>query len=258
MDARTRLAWSISNVSAEEVDLHVYDVIGDPFDGTSAAEFVRELTAIDAPTINLHINSPGGYVNDALAMYNALLAHPAYINGYVDGRADSAASFLLQAADRRYIARNAAMMIHNAQMMAAGDAAEMREVAARLEEESRNIASIYAERAGGTEEEWLARMSAGAGAKRGSTYRGQAAVDIGLADEVSAAPARAAARRSVAIAEGRIAAVSEPETPPVESALGQAFREGARFQRATPPLEQLRGLLAKEPLSQVITGARNA
>lgn len=260
-EARSRLAWSISNVTSDEVDLHVYDVIGDSYEGTDATEFVRELSGITANTINLHINSPGGYVNDALAMYNALLNHPAWVNGYVDGRADSAASFLLQAADKRYIARNAAMMIHCAQAIALGDENDMREAAERLAEESRNIASIYAERAGGTEAEWLERMSAGNGAKRGTTYRGQAAVDVGLVDEIAAAPARVASRRSAAIAEGRIAAVADPEevdTTAQVAGLGSAIREGARFQRAAPSLEQLLEHMAKEPLSAAITGVRNA
>ena len=248
------MAWTITNISDDEVDLHVYDVIGDPFEGTDAAGFVRELSAITASVINLHINSPGGYVADALAMYNALLNHPAYINGYVDGRADSAASFLLQAADRRYIARNAAMMIHNAHAIAMGDSLDLMAMAQQLEEESRNIASIYAERAGGTEAEWLARMSAGSGAKRGSTYRGQAAVDVGLVDEVSAAPARAATRRAAAVAEGRIAAISDE--PMGVGGLGQAIREGARYQHATPSIEQLIDLIAREPLSAAITGVR--
>lgn len=215
--ARSRLAWSVSNVSEDEVDLHVYDVIGDPFSGTDSAEFVRELAGITAKTINLHVNSPGGYVNDALAMYNALLSHPAFVNAYVIGRADSAASFLVQAADKRFIARNAAMMIHSAQAGALGaDETDLRALADRLAEESRNIASIYAERAGGTEDEWLARMNADDGSKRGSTYRGQAAVDVGLVDEVSAAPARVQTRRAAAIAEGRIAAVSEFDDIPLD------------------------------------------
>lgn len=214
--ARSRLAWSISNVSSDEVDLHVYDVIGDPYEGTDAAEFVKELSGITAKTINLHVNSPGGYVNDALAMYNALLNHPATVNAYVDGRADSAASFLVQAADKRFIARNAAMMIHCARAIAMGDETDMRALADRLAEESRNIASIYAERAGGTVDDWLGRMSAGAGAMRGSTYRGQGAVDVGLVDEIAAAPSRVATRRLAAIAEGRIAAVSDDTEIPTD------------------------------------------
>lgn len=252
--ARSRLAWSISNVAADEVDLHVYDVIGDPYEGTDATQFVRDVEAVTAKTINLHIDSPGGYVNDALMMYNALLNHPAWVNGYVGSRADSAASFLLQAADKRFIARNAAMMIHSAQGLALGDATDMRAAAESLAEESQNIASIYAERAGGTVDEWLTRMNAGDGAQRGTTYRGSAAVDIGLADEVTEAPSRVATRRAAAIAEGRIAALSEFE--PSESIdLGSAIREGARFQRAAPSLEQLLQQ-AKEPLTAAFTGVK--
>lgn len=185
MDKPTRLGWRIENTASKsEADVYVYDVIGDPWgDGTNAADFVREVNALAVDRINLHINSPGGYVNDALAMYNALIGHRAEVVGYVDGSADSAASFLLQAADKRVIAKNASMTIHEGHAFAMGPASAMRAAADELDAASENIASIYADRAGGTVAEWRDRMLANGGT-RGTTYRGQQAVDVGLADEV--------------------------------------------------------------------------
>lgn len=245
MDKPARLSWRIENAKAKgEADLYVYDVIGDPWgEGTNASDFVRELNALDVDVINLHVNSPGGFVNDALAMYNALIGHRAEVRAYVDGSADSAASFLVQAANKRVIAKNASMTIHEGHAFAMGPASTMRAVAAVLDATSENIASIYADRAGGTVAEWRNRMLANGGTM-GTTYRGQAAVDIGLADEVGIH-----ARNQM----GRIAAQTSPEQPaPVID-----FAEAIRAARLESPAPTLRQLLEQEPtpLSQSLKGA---
>ena len=243
MDKPARLSWRIENAKAKgEADLYVYDVIGDPWgEGTNASDFVRELNALDVDRINLHINSPGGFVNDALAMYNALIGHRAWVDGYIEGSGDSAASFLFQAANRRFIAKNASMTIHEGHAYVMGPAITLRAVADELDAASENIASIYAERAGGTVQEWRDRMLANGGSM-GTTYRGQAAVDIGLADEVGIH-----ARNQM----GRIAAQATPE-PPEPTALVTELRtalDAARLVTAAPTLQQLLEQHQKEPLT---------
>lgn len=174
------LCWFM-RPSAEEpqdvTDIYIFDHIG--WD-TPAADFVKELAAIKTPRIILHVNSGGGFVNDALAMYNALLQHPAEIEGRVESVAASAASFVIMAADRILIADTARMAIHDAHMIAIGDAARFRRAVDFLERESQNIANIYAERSDPDAYEWRKRMLANNG--EGTIYRGQEAVDAELAD----------------------------------------------------------------------------
>lgn len=176
------LCWFM-RPSAEEpqevTDIYVFDHIG--YD-TPAADFVKELAAITTPRIVLHVNSGGGFIDHALAMYNALTQHPAEIEGRVESVAASAASFLVMGADRVLIAKTARMMIHDAHLFAAGDAAFFRQVVEFLDEQSQNIASIYAERSGIPVDEWRKRMLANDG--HGTRYQGQAAVDAGLADAI--------------------------------------------------------------------------
>lgn len=239
MQKPARLAWRVLNAKAKsEADIDVYDIIGDPWgEGPNSADFVKELRALDVERINLHVNSPGGFVNDAIAMYNALLSHPAEIVAYVEGTADSAASFLIQAANKRVIAKNSSMTIHEGHAFAMGPASTMREVADLLDADSENIASIYAERAGGTTAEWRERMKAGS-ANRGTTYRGQAAVDIGLADEVGLATKNVVLERT--------AAQAKPDGPePVD--LGAAFA-AARYTKPTPTIQQLLEQHQREPI----------
>jgi hypothetical protein len=60
-----------------------------------------------------------------------------------------------------------------------GNSADLKDLAGRLDKMSDNIASIYAERTGGTVEEWRAAMRAE------TWYSAQEAVDVGLADRVA-------------------------------------------------------------------------
>jgi ATP-dependent protease ClpP protease subunit len=207
MDKPARLSWRVQNVSNDVADLEIYGVIGDPWDGTTASEFNSALRSLKASRVNFLFNSPGGFVSDGLAMYNAILGHKAEKVGYVEGSADSAASFVFQAMDKRVIAKNASMFIHRAQGLALGDEDDAMALHEMLKEASANIASIYADRAGGTVEDWLTAM--GAQPARGTLYRGQAAVDAGLADEVGIYVQN--------IATSRIAAQVSPEPEaPVE------------------------------------------
>lgn len=173
---RSRLAWRIENVSREAADVFLYDIIGEW--GVTAGDFVAELRSLGNVAINLHINSEGGDVFDGLAIYQALKQHSAKVTAYIDALAASAASFIAMAADSIYIAKNASMFIHEAMGAAIGNAADMRKLAELLDDSSENIASIYAERAGGTTSSWREAM------KAETWYRGQEAVDAGLADEL--------------------------------------------------------------------------
>jgi ATP-dependent protease ClpP protease subunit len=179
--AQPRQWYRITNAASEDGDtavIDIYDEIG--YWGVTAADFVTELRAITATNVDLHINSPGGDVYDGLAIYNALIDHPATVTATVDALAASAASFIAQAADRIVMGRNAEMMIHDAWGMCVGNAGDMVEMAAMLDKVSDNIASIYSVRAGnGTTAAWRKRMAGE------PWYSAQEAVDIGLADEVA-------------------------------------------------------------------------
>lgn len=162
--------------------IYIYDVI-DSWFGIGAAEFVPDLAALDVSQIELHINSPGGEIFDATAIYNALRDHKAEVEARIDGIAASAASFVAQAADKIVMNRHATMMIHDAWGFTVGDAEHHRKQADILDKVSNNIAGIYADRAGGSVSEWREAMLAE------TWYDDQEAVDAGLADEVAGSEA---------------------------------------------------------------------
>ena len=195
------MTWHIANAAPREADVYIFDVIGDPWGGTVASDFVKEVRGLDVDRINLHINSPGGYVDDALAMYAAIQQHTAEVVAHIVVAA-SAASFVAMAANRVLISKNGKMFIHDAHGFGFGNAADFHSLAELLEEESDNIASIYAEKTEKETAEWRQAMLANGG--NGTTYRGQAAVDAGLADEMESAPAKN-------VMPGRIAALQREQ-----------------------------------------------
>lgn len=169
--------YRIRNVSADKATVWLHDSIG--YFGVTSADFVRDLDALRGQRLDVHINSPGGEVDDAVAIYNALRAHPKSVTVYVDGLAASAASFIMQAGDWRVMTRNGQVMIHDALGLALGNEAELRAYADVLNRYSDNIADIYAQRAGGTVAQWRKRMRAE------TWYTGAEVVEAGLADEVA-------------------------------------------------------------------------
>jgi ATP-dependent protease ClpP protease subunit len=178
-DPRSTPCFRVENADAERAKLYVYDVIGG-WD-LDAAQFVQAVHAIKAPAIDMHINSPGGFVFDAVSMFEAVAAHPAEVTTHVDGLAASAASFLALAGDTVETAKGSRWMIHDAQGIALGSPADLREYADLLDAVSDDISGYYADRAGGKPEMWRAAMQAT------TWYSAQQSVDAGLADRVTGA-----------------------------------------------------------------------
>jgi len=143
-----------------EVEIRIYGDIG--FWGTDAELFATKLdeVAATATSIVLAINSMGGDVFDAFAIYNAVRRHSGKVTGRVDGVAASAASLILMACDTIEMPSNARLMIHNPNTVAAGEAEDLRKLADLLDSTSDSMLAAYVERSGRTEEEVRAIMDA--------------------------------------------------------------------------------------------------
>ncbi|MFC7983811.1 head maturation protease, ClpP-related [Streptomyces sp. NPDC057336] len=177
LGVEARSWYRISNAAdPDEAEVMLYDEIGGWF-GSTADELIAELRQVTAPRMRVRVNSPGGSVFEGIAIANALRSHPASVTVQVDGIAASIASVIAMAGDRVEMAPNTMMMIHDASGLAMGNAADMEEMAELLDVISDNIADAYAARAGGTRDEWRARM------RSETWYLPEDAVDAGLADE---------------------------------------------------------------------------
>lgn len=155
--ASTAPSWTVENAAAGS-RLYVHKMIGGW--QLDAGRFVETVHGLQTNRIDLHVNSPGGIVFDAVAMYEALRSHPARVVAHVDGLAASAASVLIMAADEIEIAEGGRIMVHDARGGVWGSPDEIRAHADLVESISNDIAGFYASRAGGTRAKWRNAMRA--------------------------------------------------------------------------------------------------
>lgn len=102
---------------AKVASLYLYDAIGkDPWGGGGIGpdDVVKALAeASDAESLEVHVNSPGGYVFDGVAIYNAIRGFKGPKTIYVDGLAASIASIIALAGDKVVTNEGALWMIHD-------------------------------------------------------------------------------------------------------------------------------------------------
>lgn len=149
----------------EVFKLFVNDAIyrGKDWDGTesetSATYFAEKLAEIpEGSTLEIHINSEGGDAFEGTAIYNQLKAAPIHKIGIVDGRAFSAATFILMACDERIMNIGTTLLVHNAWTWAIGNADDLRAVADDLDKLMESNRNIYLEKCSLSEEELIALM----------------------------------------------------------------------------------------------------
>lgn len=109
----------------------------------SSYTLAKRIQESAASKITVHINSYGGEVSEALAIYNSLKAHPAHVRTVCDGFACSAASVVFMAGDERVMNASSLLMIHNAWTRASGNAAELRKQADDLDVINATVAKTY-------------------------------------------------------------------------------------------------------------------
>jgi len=142
----------------EGAEISIYDEIGAY--GVSAKAFLADLGKLpDATPLTLRLNSPGGSVFDAVAIYNALQRHAGIVTVSIDGIAASAASYIAMAGDEIIMPENAFLMIHDPSGMVMGTAADMRAMAEALEKIGASLLRGYAAKSGKPEKD-IAKLMA--------------------------------------------------------------------------------------------------
>ena len=183
-------SWYTIRAWSSGTEVLIYDEIGAY--GVSAKGFLADLSALpDGAPIDLRLNSPGGSVFDAVAIYNALKRHSGDITVWIDGIAASAASYIAMAGDEIVMPENAFLMIHDPSGLVMGTAADMREMADTMDKIAGSMVRGYAGRSGRSEEEIAALMAAE------TWFDAEAAIAAGLATRM-VEPVRIAASFDIA------------------------------------------------------------
>ncbi|TVQ62865.1 MAG: ATP-dependent Clp protease proteolytic subunit [Phycisphaerales bacterium] len=154
---------------------------------SSAARVMMQMLYLEhqrkAQEISFYINSPGGAVDDTLALYDTMRFLSSPIATYCLGRAYSGGSVLLTAGTkgRRFILPHAKVMIHQPYGGVTGQAEDIRIQAEQIIKAKRQLNEIIA-RHTGQEVETVAKDG-----ERDKYFTAQEAVAYGLADEVLSA-----------------------------------------------------------------------
>jgi len=136
----------------ESVKIKLYGGIGG-FSGVGASEFSDALEEAGTKDVTLHINSGGGSVFAAVAIYNMLAALKQRVTVVVEGVAASAATLIAMAGDEIKMAENAFWMVHKARGSIYGTADDMRNYIELLDKANNSLLLTYAARTGITREE---------------------------------------------------------------------------------------------------------
>jgi ATP-dependent Clp protease protease subunit len=181
--------WYTIRAQSTGAEVVIYDEIGAY--GVSAKGFLAELGALpDGTPLALRLNSPGGSVFDAVAIYNAIKRHSGTVTVWIDGIAASAASYIAMAGDEVVMPENAFLMIHDPAGMVMGTATDMRAMAEALDKIKGSLLQGYAAKSGRPQEEIAPLMAAE------TWLDAKDALDLGFADRI-AEPVRIAARFDV-------------------------------------------------------------
>jgi ATP-dependent protease ClpP protease subunit len=181
--------WKFSNsADGDSAELLLYGPISDEAfwgDELTPKMFADDLAALgDINELTVRINSQGGSVFAAAAMYNTLKTHKAKVTAYIDGIAASAASVVAMAGDTVIMPQLAVMMIHNPEAGVRGDSRKMQTVREILDKiRDTTIIPAYAAKTGMDTSELRAMLDAGS-ENSGTWLSAEEAVEKGFADKI--------------------------------------------------------------------------
>ena len=223
-------SWYEIRARSSGTEVLIYDEIGAY--GVTAKGFLAELGALpDDAAIDLRLNSPGGSVFDAVAIYNALKRHLGEITVWIDGIAASAASYIAMAGDTIVMPENAFLMIHDPSGLVMGTAEDMRSTAEALDKVKGSLIQGYAAKSGKPDEAIAALMAAE------TWLDAKDALDLGFIDRI-AEPVKLAASFDVARFRNAPPELVEAASEAEEPAATEPQTEGVADANTQPDPEQ--------------------
>lgn len=122
-------------------------------DGVIGLDFTNSdvrahIAAASGDDLEIFINSPGGSVTEAMAIFQSIKNYPNGAFVKIEGMAASAASFIAMAGDSIDVSNNSVLMIHNAWGGTIGDHRDLRKSADIFEGFSSAMAKAYQKKSG--------------------------------------------------------------------------------------------------------------
>lgn len=179
--------FSIKNLSDNEGEIRIAGEITkwawEEFGETSSFIFNQQLQNLkNCKKISVKINSPGGDIAEALAIYHELkrLSQEKEVTAYIDGMACSAATLIAIAANKTVMGKGCYFMIHNPLMyMGYSNTKEMTEAIEHLNKTKENMLDLYEEKSSLSRDEIAQKMD------EETFFNTQEALDAGFIDEIA-------------------------------------------------------------------------
>lgn len=255
--------WYSIKAAAEGSDTATVSILEEisAWYGCNAKTFLTEFRALKASNVDLYINSPGGSVIEALAIFNGMRATGKNITVHVLGIAASAASYIAMAGDKVVMPKNTLMFLHNPISGVYGNAEDLRDAANDLDKMGSMLTATYAKRWKGDEKALVEVLA------NESLLTADECLEYGLCDEVvDEIKAVAAfdvdmlppAARAVFAAAAVKPPVADPtpdpvvEPPAVEPALADQIATHAK----AAGLDAFVAVFATAPEASTVEGAR--
>lgn len=156
--------WQIRNEAGEpEAELILYGEISSSSwcdDDVTPKKFAEDLKKLGGKDLKLRINSPGGDVFAAQAIYNQLKSYTGNITACIDGMAASAATIITCAADKVVMPSNGIFMIHNPMCIVVDymDVPKLKKMTDRLTAVKQTIVNVYMKKCKNVAEAKLNRL----------------------------------------------------------------------------------------------------
>lgn len=223
--------YKINAEASDEVEILIYDVIGWPW--LDANTLVSAMNEYKGRPLNFGINSPGGDVIDAIAIYQAMKRHDAKVTVRIDSLVASSASFIALGGDEVNAYKTSTFMIHNPWSIAAGNEFMMEEMKDLLKQFGSQILDIYSEKASIGKKE-IKQLMNGADKRDGTWMTASEAKEKGFIDNIIDGNSKVKARLDMPIFSGMpdgIRALGDNNNDPTIRDAERALRD-AGFSRA--------------------------
>lgn len=241
--------WKIKNeAESQDVELYLYGQIAEESwreNDKSAKEFADDLAACGGKNITLRINSPGGDIFAAQAIYNVLKAYPGKVTAHIDGICASAATVVACGAGKVVMPKNAMYMIHNPMVCVFDmlDAEALSKMADTLEKVKETVVNVYKDRARDkmsadeiirlmNEETW---MSA------------EEALEKGLIDEIDDYNVETEMKSGLVVVNSISMPVKDREAEKIRRVMKTKEREKATEMNDSDLISKLKALLGDKP-----------
>lgn len=137
---KTRIWDNTVPIIAQKHSIHVYitDEVMEPSEYNELCFLLRN--ASPAEVFTIHLNTPGGHIDSAMMIIDAINNSPAEIRAYLSGTVASAGTIIALACDSMYVAPYTAFMCHNYSHGAQGSGARVKSYVDFIDKEFSQIA----------------------------------------------------------------------------------------------------------------------